>query len=336
MKEVQSLESIMIVDDNPTNLGILVDFLTEQNFELHVAEDGESALEMLEYFKPSIILLDIMMPYMDGFETCLHMKSSPDTRNIPVIFMTSLSDTADKVKGFEVGAVDYITKPINHDELLARVNTHISLRKLQVRLQEKNDQLEAEIAERKELQETLERLAITDSLTGVYNRRHFFELAEREILRSTRYKRPLSIIMLDIDHFKRVNDRHGHLVGDQILSNIAGRVRGELRVNDIMGRYGGEEFAVVLPETCSPDIIHVAERLRESIASRPFHTEKGHVRITISIGLTCLMGERQITVERLLDEADQALYEAKRRGRNRTVSYKWVGGRSTMESDEPE
>jgi len=142
--------------------------------------------------------------------------------------------------------------------------------------------------------------------------------------------------MLDIDHFKRVNDRHGHLVGDQILSNIAGRVRGELRVNDIMGRYGGEEFAVVLPETCSPDIIHVAERLRESIASRPFHTEKGHVRITISIGLTCLMGERQITVERLLDEADQALYEAKRRGRNRTVSYKWVGGRSTMESDEPE
>ena len=186
---------------------------------------------------------------------------------------------------------------------------------------EKNVQLEAEISERKELQETLERLAITNSLTGVYNRRHFFTIIENEIQRAVRYKRPLSIIMIDIDHFKGVNDRFGHLVGDQVLAKIAGHVRGALRINDIMGRYGGEEFAILLPETCGEDSELVAERLRESVAERPFQTDRGKLPITISLGVTCLGEDRDISVERLLDEADKALYQAKNAGRNRTEIY---------------
>lgn len=314
-------DNILIVDDNPTNLGILVEYLTGQDFDIHVAEDGESALELLGMIHPDIILLDVMMPRMDGFETCLHLKSRSDTRDIPVIFMTSLSETADKVKGFEVGAIDYITKPIQHEELLARVHTHISLRKLQIDLELKNAQLEAEIAERKELQETLERLAVTDALTGVYNRRHFFDLAASEISRALRYKRPLSMIMIDIDHFKRVNDRYGHLVGDQVLASIAERVRTELRINDIMGRYGGEEFSILLPETCGSDTELVAERLRSNVAGQPFLTDRGTIQITISLGVTCLGEDAQVSVERLLDEADQALYQAKRLGRNRTEVF---------------
>ena len=197
---------------------------------------------------------------------------------------------------------------------------------------EKNVQLEAEISERKELQETLERLAITDSLTGVYNRRHFFTIIENEILRAVRYKRPLSIIMIDIDHFKEVNDRFGHLVGDQVLAKIAGRVRGALRINDIMGRYGGEEFAILLPETCGEDSELVAERLRESVAERPFQTDQGKLPITISLGVTCLGEDRDISVERLLDEADKALYQAKNAGRNRygDLSCSRCGGRSVV------
>jgi diguanylate cyclase (GGDEF)-like protein len=322
---------IMIVDDNPTNMAVMVDYLTHQDFEVMVAEDGESALELLKYNRPELILLDVMMPRMDGFETCLLLKAGAATRDIPVIFMTSLTDTADKVKGFEVGAVDYITKPIQHEELLARVNTHIALRNLQRRLEEKNAQLEAEIAERKELQQTLERLAVTDSLTGTFNRRHFFDLAGQEIARSQRYKRPLSVIMFDIDHFKRVNDRYGHLVGDQILCSIAGRVQGELRINDVLGRYGGEEFAILLPETCQPDAFHVAERLRESVADRPFQIDRGELRITISLGVTCVDDRPELSVERLLDEADKALYRAKRGGRDRSEVY--GGGEEDWNAD---
>jgi diguanylate cyclase (GGDEF)-like protein len=317
-------DSILVVEDNPTNMGVLVDYLSQQGFDIHVAEDGESALELLNYTSPDIILLDVMMPRMDGFEVCLHLKSAPETRDIPVIFMTSLDEISEKVKGFEMGAVDYITKPIQHEELLARLNTHISLRNLQRRLQEKNALLEEEINERKKLQDALEHLVITDALTGIYNRRHLFNLAESEIARSKRYQRPLGIIMIDIDHFKVVNDNYGHLTGDQVLFYMARRVKGELRAHDFVGRYGGEEFAVVLPETDLQSTVHVAERLRERVAEEAFRTDKEKIHLTISLGVNCLNGEQDMSVERLLDEADQALYQAKRLGRNRTEVFRPV------------
>jgi diguanylate cyclase (GGDEF)-like protein len=299
-------------------MSVLVDYLTRQGYEIHVAEDGECALDMFAYISPELILLDVMMPRVNGFETCRRLKAAEASKDVPVIFMTSLTDIADKVRGFEAGAVDYITKPIQHEELLARVNTHISMRKLQMRLLEKNVELEDEISERKKLQDALEHLAITDSLTGIYNRRHFFDVSETEIARAQRYQRPLAIIMLDIDLFKSVNDRFGHLIGDQILRNVADRVQNELRVNDVLGRYGGEEFAILLPETSLVDSELVAERLRASVESRPFQSDRGHIDITISLGVTCLNGGRSVSVERLLDEADQALYAAKRAGRNCT------------------
>jgi diguanylate cyclase (GGDEF)-like protein len=314
--------SILIVDDNPTNMAVLVEYLTCQGYEIHVAEDGESALESLEFIHPELILLDIMMPRVDGFETCRRLKADPAYSDIPVIFMTSLAEIRDKVKGFEAGAVDYITKPIQHEELLARVNTHISLRNLQRSLVKKNLELQTEITERKKLQAALEHLAITDSLTGIYNRRHFLQVTEVELARSIRYEHAMSILMIDIDKFKHVNDRYGHLVGDQILLNVAERLQCELRIHDVLGRYGGEEFAILLPETCFSDGHLVAERLRIAVADEPFRSEVGAINITISLGLSCMEGERGITVEKLLDEADQALYAAKHDGRNCTRLYK--------------
>jgi diguanylate cyclase (GGDEF)-like protein len=240
----------------------------------------------------------VMMPGMDGFDTCRHLKQNLATQDIPVIFMTAMADTADKVKGFQVGAVDYITKPIQQDELLARLTTHLSLKR-------KSD--------------LLLKLASLDSLTEIPNRRAF-DLALNNGWRSSmKSGEPLSVVMLDVDMFKQYNDHYGHSAGDLCLHRIAQALSGSVRRSvDVVARYGGEEFAVVLPETDLAGSVTIAEELRALIKEHGFEFEGEHIPVSASIGCAELADGHDGV--KLIKAADLKLYDAKRAGRNRVCS----------------
>ena len=201
---------ILIVDDNPENIAVLFEFLTKQSLEVLIAQDGESALQIAKEEQPYLILLDILMSGMNGFETCQHFKADSDLSDIPVIFITALSDTASKLKGFEMGGVDYITKPFELEEVLARVKTHLTIYHLQRELRAKEEELE-------KANQQLRALATIDELTQIANRRSFNERFHYEWHRLKRERLPLSLIMGDIDYFKQYNDTFGHLAGDHVL-----------------------------------------------------------------------------------------------------------------------
>ncbi|MCP4698818.1 MAG: diguanylate cyclase [Gammaproteobacteria bacterium] len=301
--------TVLIVDDVPANLRVLMTYLEDLDFVVRVAEDGLDALEQAKYEPPDLILLDVVMPNMDGFEVCRHLKMNKNTRNVPVIFMTALADIVDKVKGFQVGAVDYITKPIQHEEVLARITTHLALRKLQKKLEQKNHKLE-------ELNQRLEVLATTDCLTGLYNRYTFIMRLNEEFKRSYRNNYPLSLMMLDIDCFKKINDTYGHNAGDEILKAVAGLIREESRASDIACRYGGEEFCIALPHIDLDAAKTAAIRMCRHFGDKRFEiSAQTKIQVTCSIGVAQWnLKERDVD---LLEYADQALYEAKRTGRNR-------------------
>nr|MBA2749128.1 response regulator [Tatlockia sp.] len=220
--------TILIIDDNPVNLRLAVDYLEASDFIVLVAQDGESGLQRAKYASPQMILLDVILPGIDGFETCRLLKSDPQTKNIPVIFMTALVDTEDKVKGFEAGAVDYVTKPIQEAELLARITTHLRVQSLTYQLQKQNKLLQQQAlklqAARQKAESAcseLQRLVHLDGLTEVANRRRFDQHLTKEWQRLAREQAPLSLILCDIDYFKRYNDFYGHQAGDDCLRQIA-------------------------------------------------------------------------------------------------------------------
>jgi len=216
-----------------------------------------------------------------------------------------------------VGGIDYIPKPFETEEVLVRVQTHLKIHGLQTQLEEKTTNLEAEIARRIEAEEGLVELASLDSLTGIYNRRAFFELAEKELARAQRYRSVITLLMMDIDHFKRVNDSYGHLAGDQTLVAFAAFCKRNLRSFDLIARYGGEEFIVLLPRTDSQSGKSVAERLRKAVTETEFDYEGENIPIKISIGVASLKKGEEVTLSALIERADQALYQAKHTGRNR-------------------
>jgi diguanylate cyclase (GGDEF)-like protein len=293
-------ESILIVDDSPDNIRVLNNVL-RSHYKLSAASSGEKAMALARRTPPpNLILLDIMMPEMDGYELCRHLKADPDTARIPIIFVTARTEAADEAKGLQVGAVDYITKPICPQILLARVQTHLKLRSLVLELR---------------------RLATTDELTGCHNRRHFLQQGEIELLRHKRYHHPMALLMLDIDHFKKVNDVCGHAVGDRALKKLAEAVSGNLRSSDLFARIGGEEFVVLLPETDTALALTIAERLRASL--RMDISDKIDP-MSVSIGVVEL-AEQDSTLDDLLRYADQALYQAKEEGRDRVVLWKSTG-----------
>ena len=217
--------NILIVDDVEDNLEILGDLLTFDGYNVQTARSGEGALKLMQESRPDLILLDILMPGMDGFEVCDRLKAEENTKDIPVIFVSSMADIDSKVQGFKIGGVDFINKPFQHAEILVRVNTHITMLRLRKHLEEQNTELE--------------RLANTDYLTELYNRRRFFNTAEVEFTESLRSGNPISITLIDLDHFKQVNDTHGHLVGDHVLVHIAHLIRSNCCAGDIAARYGG-------------------------------------------------------------------------------------------------
>ncbi len=439
---------ILIVDDIEENLLLLSRILSKNGYRVATTTQSSEVLRLCRKVQPALILLDINMPGTDGVEICKQLKNDLATSTIPVIFVSALESTADRLRGFEAGAVDYIVKPIEIEETLARVNTQISIHNLQIKLQRVNCELDnrlkeltlsqqqlkdrelklnglikalpnitflydedgnyleifsnefrniiapieemlgknikdflppdlvkkkleairsvineeqtkvieyelpfadgkrlwfegrfalmakekgkkakvicvtTEITERVELFKKVENLAILDPLTSCYNRRHFISLAEKELARANRFSRPLSLMIMDIDHFKHVNDTYGHPAGDDVLKQLVELCHKELRSSDFVGRYGGEEFCILFPETGIEGALTAAERIRKHIEINLFHSESIYLKITISAGIACLesMDKNNATLGDFFVAADKALYVAKSAGRNRIQS----------------
>jgi diguanylate cyclase (GGDEF)-like protein len=302
--KIRKTKRILIVDDEPTNIDILMGLL-KSKYKLVAALSGEKALEIAKSrTSPDLILLDIMMPGMNGYQVCEALKSSEVTKNIPVIFVTAVSEIMDKTKGFDLGAVDYITKPFHPPGVLARVKAHLKL---------------------KDRSDKWEQLAVIDGLTKINNRRRFDEMLNLEWKRSLRSRAPLSLIMIDIDFFKSFNDRYGHAIGDQCLKGVASRLRDCLeRPADIITRYGGEEFAALLPDTDREGAEKMANKMRKEVETLQIPPTEANV--TISLGVVTAFSDTGIdSPEALLKAADTALYESKKSGRNKVTSHKLSG-----------
>ena len=319
-------DNILIVDDTPENLTVLRQMLTDQGYRVRPALSGDIALKAVQADIPNLILLDIMMPGMDGFEVCSKLKSKASTCDIPIIFISALNETEDKIKGFQVGGVDYITKPFNAAEVLARVETHLSLRNMQKQIQEQNIHLLDEIEERKRTEKALakanlklERLATMDGLTMIPNRRQFDDFLQQEWKRLTREQAPLSMILCDIDYFKYYNDAYGHVAGDKCLKQVAqGIDRAVKRPADLVARYGGEEFAVILTNTEIDGALKVAEEIQKEIGNLKIPHAQSIVAeyVSLSIGVGSKVPDWSGGPETFINEVDQCLYQAKEAGRN--------------------
>lgn len=267
------------------------------------AGDGIDGFKVLLNKPVDLVVCDVVMPGIDGFKFLGMKKARPEFDDIPVLMLTGEEDVRLKIKALEQGASDYITKPFNGGELVARVRVHYKIKALQEELRETNRRLEE--------------LSNTDDLTKLYNRRYFMELFELEFQRAQRYEARLSFVMIDIDHFKRFNDTCGHLMGDRILFEVAQIMRENLRVHDIVGRYGGEEFALLMPETDAKGALVVAERYRKRVEEFIHIEGDRDLRVTISLGVASYPRNNIKSVDDLIRQADSALYKAKNNGRNR-------------------
>jgi diguanylate cyclase (GGDEF)-like protein len=295
-------ETILIVDDIAQNLQILGQVLSSEGYRVAVATNGVQALEVAQKVNPDLILLDVMMPEMDGYEACRRLKQIPEMSHVPVIFLTARNSSEDVVIGFEAGAVDFISKPFINIELLARVRTQVRINNLVKELEEKNRELEVK--------------AIHDQLTGLYNHGYMFERLSYCQQLSRRYTKPLTVIMFDLDHFKSVNDTWGHQVGDLVLQKVSQVIKETIRQVDLAGRYGGEEFMIICPETTLDQGVLLAERIREGIAVTDMETED--LKVTISGGVAESQADE--SVELLVNRADSLLYKSKHSGRNKISS----------------
>ncbi len=305
--------TILVVDDVPVNIQLLTTYLSSVGYNVISAQDGEDALRKLRSENPDLVLLDVMMPKMNGFQVCEQIKSDENTSFVPVIMVTALNELEDKIRGMEAGADDFISKPFNKLELLARVKSLLRIKFLNEELKEKVNQLEM-------AKEKLRQLAITDGLTGLYNYRYFREQLQHELDRARRHDLNISLIMLDIDFFKHYNDTHGHPAGDVVLRTIGSLLRENIRKIDVAARYGGEEFAVILVETDKASARVAAEKIRRIAETYPFlyaeHQPEG--RLTVSMGVATFPEDGD-DFESLVSTADKRLYKAKQSGRNRVV-----------------
>lgn len=302
---------VLIVDDNQQNLKVLGNVLKDNTeYNMAFAMSGEEAIAYTEKVLPDMILLDVMMPGMDGFSVCSILKGKEETSGIPIIFITAKSEPEDIIKGFEAGGVDYITKPFNEAELLMRISTHVELKRARNLLEQKNRELT-------QAYDKIEHLALTDMLTGIPNRRNISNLMNKEASRCRRNGTTFSIIMCDIDFFKKVNDTCGHDTGDYVLKRVADIIQENLRKQDIVSRWGGEEFLLMLPETHIEDGVKVSEKLRETIQNEKMEFGEHSFSITMTFGVAVY--EHDIGMEKSIKKADDALYQGKQTGRNKVV-----------------
>ena len=335
--ELFSNSKILIVDDNPNNLKVLSGTLEHCNWNILVAIDGESAIEQAKYTQPDLIFLDIMMPVMDGFSACKILKNTIETCEIPIIFMTSLSDTLDKVKGFDLGAVDYITKPFDRDEVIARAKTHLQISFLNKQVQEKNlqlqnftQELESRVKARTmELSDALSDLqkvqvqlllkeqrlaydAFHDTLTGLPNRAWLMQ--RLQYLTTQKYL--YAVLFSDLDRFKVINDSLGHLVGDELLKQATCRLKSSLPARATLARFGGDEFVILFEDIENlEEATNLADQIQLEL-ELPFKLFDYELFVSISIGITLSTKSYQ-QPEDILRDADIAMYQAKHKGRGR-------------------
>lgn len=296
-------ERLLVVDDQPINIQVMNEIFSAQ-YQVFMATGGQHALDFCHRSPPDLVLLDIVMPGMDGYEVCAALKAAPDTCDIPVIFVTAHTDASEETRGLEAGAVDFISKPVNPAVVRARVKTQLTL---------------------KRQSDLMRQLVFLDGLTGVFNRRYFDQQLQTEMARAMRAQNPLSLIMLDVDFFKRFNDHYGHQAGDDCLRQVAQTLKETLRrPADLVARYGGEEFVCVLPETNFAQAIALAHELELSVRKKAIpHADSGLAGVvTISLGVAGFTAGASGDAATLVAQADAQLYQAKASGRGRVCGQK--------------
>lgn len=289
-------KKVLVVDDSKINIATLKSTLEVEGYTVYGIDNGREVLGKARKIKPDIILLDILMPDMDGFQVCELLKQDSELKDIPVIMLTAKVDGKDVKHGLELGAFDYIKRPADEVEVIARVNSALRY---------------------KERQDQLIEMSMKDGLTGVYNHALLLELFEKEYFKCERTGQGISFVMLDIDYFKSINDTYGHVAGDIILKELAKALTKSIRVSDIVGRYGGEEFGLVFPGVDQYAVVQICERIRMTIENHKFVADGNEIHATVSIGICYKPGKQLIGCSQMIKMADDALYKAKRNGRNR-------------------
>ncbi|WLE95445.1 MAG: diguanylate cyclase [Candidatus Electrothrix communis] len=285
---------ILIVDDNPHNLQVVANIVKENGLKVAVAQNGRQALDFLQTKLPDLVLMDIMMPDMDGLETCRRMKKNEQSRDIPVIFITALSGTEDVIRAFDAGGGDYITKPFVKEEVQARINVHLKLKKAM---------------------EKMKKMSVTDEMTGVFNRRYAFHVLNREINVSQREKKKFVVCYVDIDKLKIVNDTYGHDAGDELIKTVVNAFTDNIRASDYLFRMGGDEFMLVFPDANLADMENLVSRLQEILNKKELYS----IPIDFSYGFAEFGPEDDMTYEELIKEADTCMFDQKVKKRRRLI-----------------
>ena len=293
-------KKILVIDDAFNTLSILENFLLKNDYEVFTAIDGESGFDMARSCMPDLILLDVMMPGDDGYVTCRNIRSCKEIADVPIIFITAMNQQDDILKAFEAGGNDYVVKPFFFHEVLHRIRVHV---------------------ENKLLREQLYEMSMKDLLTELWNRRYFIDNAIVEFERSIRHKRNMSFVICDIDNFKKINDSYGHCAGDNVLKRIAETMQDSVRPSDCVGRWGGEEFVVLFPETDKLTAAEVADRMRHELSELRISCESGDIQVTLSFGVSDLkdLDYSGNDFDSIYTIADKRLYAAKKAGKNRVI-----------------
>ena len=299
------MATILIVEDSLESAQLMEYELLDEGFEVSIANSGEQCLDLAVTTMPDLILLDMYMPGMNGLETLEKLKRLAEIANIPVIMVSASEATQDVIRALDLGASDYVIKPVVFQVLAARMRSAL-------RLKQATEQLES-------ANRDLKRLATTDPLTKLSNRGYFFSLAKAEFSKAQRHKRPLSIIMLDVDNFKSINDTYGHAAGDAALSSLSKTLTKAIRDSDIVGRVGGEEFAVCCPDADLNGALAISERIRKDCEAQLLHYGDHNFRFTVSLGVTSTTNY-ELSLNELINKADRLLYHAKHNGKNRSVA----------------
>lgn len=289
-------EKVLVIDDNPQNIRLLKEILEDENFLVYTSDSGLAILEIVTNINPDLILLDIMMPEVDGYEVCEVLKGNSLTQDIPIIMITAKTEGEDVKRALDLGAFDYIKKPVDEVEVVARVQSALRY---------------------KQQQDKLKEMASRDGLTGAYNHALLIELFQKELAKQKRSGGNIAFIMLDIDYFKKVNDTYGHMAGDVVLKELTQIITHNVRNSDIIGRYGGEEFGIVLTDIQLDTVYQLCERIRQSIESNVFAIGTESLNITVSMGVYFKTAGDNISMGEMIKKADEALYKAKHTGRNK-------------------
>jgi diguanylate cyclase (GGDEF)-like protein len=303
--------TILVAEDNQATREFIAKLLTDNGMKVETVENGQQAVARARDGKIDLILLDILMPGLDGLDACRLIKGIAQDEFLPIVLLTARTDIESRVVGLRIGADDYICKPFDKRELLARVNNLVRIKRMHDHVRESKASLET--------------LSIRDELTGLYNYRYLQNRVSEEFKRAERYREPLACIMADIDFFKEVNDLLGHEAGDEVLRQLADRITRAVREIDVVARYGGEEFLLILPSTNFTGAVAVGDRVWRAVGSDPFIVNEYPKKITISLGVAVFPSRDIKTKDDLIRAADRALYQAKQEGRDGICVFQHQG-----------